>query len=55
MLGYYFKVGHDSVILVSAYISSPLYITLDQKTIHKEKRNLYTFVYSSTGVSVNMK
>jgi len=42
-------------MLVSTYISSPLYITLDQKTTHKEKRNLHTFVYSSKGVSVNMK
>jgi hypothetical protein len=55
MLAYYFKMGHDSVILVSTYISSLLYITLDQKTTHKEKINLHTFVYNSEGVPVKMK
>lgn len=55
MLGYYFKMGHDCVILVSTYISSPLYVTLDQKTTRKERKKLHKFVYSSTGVSVNMK
>jgi len=47
--------GHDFVILVSAYISSPLYITLNHKTTHKEKISLHTFVYSSKGVTVNKK